>query len=390
MKSIRNVLIAINVRWWNAEAAYALNLARALQATGIRVQLIVNQNSPVHDKANGFDIPVITDIYLDSKSPFVHFRNLRRLLKTIDRCDIEVINSFKSNGSFLFSIARRLRKGICYVKTRGIAAAPRRNPFNQFLYGSRGCDGIIAVGSPVKHWIQRLLGEDSQQNLTVVYYGDSALQKAPPAAVEAMKSQLNIGPDKLVIALLGRTQKVKGHDVALSALKAVEDRRLHLLFLVKDLDEFPVELSTIRDYIQQNNLTDQVTILGFQEQLSAVLSTVDCAIIPSLSSEVNCRVCVEFFSLGIPVIAFPTGTLPDLIDHRQNGFLCDDRDSSSLAAALKWVLENPEEVDRSGAKALNDYNQHYTLENLAEKTVAFFQQCRIHQQKRFDNSKRHD
>ena len=48
---LKSVLLSINVRWWNAEAAYAVNLARGLILNGIEVMLIVNPGSPVHQKA---------------------------------------------------------------------------------------------------------------------------------------------------------------------------------------------------------------------------------------------------------------------------------------------------------------------------------------------------
>ena len=145
--SISRILLSINVRWWNAEAAYALNLARGLKDRGCQVWMIVNPQSPVHKKAEEFGIPVITDIDLDSISPLSHMSNLFKLLNYVDSFNIQLINSFKSNGSFLFSLVRRLRRHVCYVKTRGEARPPRRNMANRYLYGKRGCDGLIAVGT---------------------------------------------------------------------------------------------------------------------------------------------------------------------------------------------------------------------------------------------------
>ncbi|MBU3916080.1 glycosyltransferase family 4 protein, partial [bacterium] len=318
---IQKVLLAINVRWWNAEAAYAMNVARGLVNKGIQVWMIVNNESPVHEKALKYNIGVITDIELDSKSPFVHWKNLKKILRLVDNQNIQVINSYKSNGSFLFSLVRRLRPGILYVKTRGEARLPKNHFLNRYLYGSKACDGIVTVGEQVKDWVRELVPDKDKQRITIIHYGDTAVEPEKVVNRKAIRQGLTISPTDKLFALLGRTQKVKGHLVLLKSMRLLESLPIHLLFLIKDLDEFPEELKEINSFIQLNGLKDKVTILGFQKKLGEIMTCVDCGVIPSLASEVNCRVAVEFFSLGIPVIAFPTGTLPDIIRHKKNGFL---------------------------------------------------------------------
>ncbi len=376
LTSFKNVLLAINVRWWNAEAAYAINLARGLVNQGLNVRIIVNPGSPVHQKAENYGLKTVTSILLDSHSPITQVSNLRKLLRIIDQQKIEVINSFKSNGAILFSIARRFRPGLTYIKTRGIATPPKSHFINRFLYDLRSCDGIITVGSPVYRWIRALLGSNSQQHVKTIYYGDSAVRRRDS------KNDLNQVPgyhppnsDK-VFALLGRTQQVKGHLPLLQAFIQLETSSAHILFLVKDLEEFPDVLTEIETFIEINQLKNKVTILGFQKQLGSILETVHCGVIPSLESEVNCRVCVEFFSMGIPVIAFPTGTLPDIVSHRKNGYLCEEKSVFELVKAMNWALEDNVEFDKAKQNALNDYQEKYTLESLATETLAFYQHCK--------------
>lgn len=369
--SVKRILISINVRWWNAEAAYALNLARGLVAEGCWVRMIVNPGSPVHSKAEAIGIPVITDIQLDSVSPLVHLKNLRRLLQEIDREKIQLINSFKSNGSFLFSLARRFRPALSHIKTRGEARAPRRNALNRLLYS--GCDGIIAVGSPVLGWLQDL--GLTGQRMKVIHYGDTGMENAVPEEKEAVRKQLHIPPGAIVLTLLGRTQAVKGHQLLLEALKRLKRKTCHLLFLVKDLDEFPEELRRLEAFIDAHDLRESVTITGFQEELGRVLSITDLGVIPSLASEVNCRVAVEFFSMGIPVLSFPTGTLPDIIRHEGNGFLTREKSASDLVEGVKWILSDPDRMRLCGEEAKKDFCEHYTIEKMTGDTLAFYQSC---------------
>lgn len=375
-RTVHRAMLSINVRWWNAEAAYALNLARGLSAQGIEVYLIANPGSPAHQKAELLGFKVITGILLDSRSPLTHIRNLVILLRLIDREGIELINSFKSNGSFLFTVIRRLRPHVTYIKTRGVATPPKQHAINRYLYGEKSCDGLITVGSPVYRWMKGLLGASSRQQIETIYYGDSPVAVSEAESTEAMANDLQIPDDRTVFALLGRTQRLKGHFVLLEALNLLRSKAIHCLFLVKDLDEFPDVLDELRSTIKQYDLSEQVTILGFQESLGPVLSRVDCGVIPSLSSEVNCRVCVEFFSAGIPVIAFPTGSLPDLVSHMKNGYLCAEKTASALSQALRWALEDVESFKTAGRQAFADFQRYYTLEVMALQTIRFYESCK--------------
>lgn len=373
---MQRVLISINVRWWNAEAAYAVNLARGLTAKGIAVWLIVNPGSPVHTKADSYGLRVITDVLLDSRSPIVQWRNLKLLKQYVVKHRIQVIHSFKSNGAFLFSIIRRSQPGLLYIKTRGVASPPGNHLLNRYLYGVKSCDGVIAVGSTVHFWIQRLLGH-SQQRTTTIYYGDSPVIEQHAKQHPLPQSNLNLPDGQHILALLGRTQTVKGHLLLLEAFRILRDKPLHLVFLVKDLEEFPKELNAIRRYIDEHRLQERVTILGFQKDLRPIMSRIDCGIIPSLASEVNCRVCVEFFSAGIPVISFPTGTLPDIVTHRKNGYLCREASVSELVSGMEWIMEHSAEFDSAKKQALEDYRARFTLESLALATLEFYQTCHV-------------
>jgi len=370
---IKNILLAINVRWWNAEAAYALNVARGLLAMDLPVWVIVNKNSPVHQKALEYNVPVLTDIDLDSYSPIRQWQNFRKIGRFVEKHNIDVINSFKSNGSFLFNLIRIQRPALTYIKTRGEARPPKYHFLNDYFYGKKSCDGIIAAGDQVKNWISKL--KIGAQNIQTIYFGDPGLNKTSLAESAVVRSRLNIPGDTPVFALLGRTQKVKGHQILLNAINQLPNRNFHLLFLVKDLDEFPGELQAIRDFIDANDLTDQVTILGFQKNLPEVLSCVNLGIIPSIASEVNCRVAVEFFSMGIPVIAFPTGSLPDIIQHQKTGYLCFEGNEAELALGIQWTLDNKGLWPELGKNAHQSYMDNFTLERLAKMTLEFYQFC---------------
>lgn len=366
------LLIAINVRWWNAEAAYALNVARSFASKGVPVWLLADENSPVFAEALKAAIPVVRGIHLSSHSPVVQWQNYHRLRQFVTDHRINVINSFKSHGAFLFTLLRNRLPGIVYCKTRGEAKPPKNNVFNRYLYGPKGCDGVIVSGEKVKTWVTNLA--IGQQQITTIYYGDSPLiTRASASAQQIVYDELSLPMGHKIIALIGRTQKVKGHSVALEALKDIAQQPVHLLFLVKDMNEYPEELKSMKQFIAENNLSDRVTIIGFVKDLPQVLRKVDFGIIPSLDSEINCRVVVELFSMGIPVVAFPTGTLPEVIDHKKNGYICANRTVNGLRQGIEWMLHASANFPELQKNALKSYQENYSLDKLYKSSFSFFE-----------------
>ncbi|MBW2010833.1 MAG: glycosyltransferase [Deltaproteobacteria bacterium] len=68
---------------------------------------------------------------------------------------------------------------------------------------------------------------------------------------------------------------------------------------------------------------------------------------------------VEPLSCGTPVVAFDIGWMPDMIEHKLNGYPAKSFDTSYLAAWIYWVL--------------SDENRHKELCIKArKKTVACF------------------
>jgi len=360
-------LLSINTRWWNAEAHYAFNLGLALAEQGHQVTFLANPGSPVALKAASQGFVVVDSILLDDAKPWVQWGNLARLRKVVQDRTIACVVSFKSSGSWVFGALRTSVAGLTHIRVRGEARAPKQNVFNRWLYGPNSCDGILCSGKQVQRWVEDL-GEDLPPR-QVLHFGAPTLENTGEI------NPLEFKPKGPVICLLGRSQPVKGHLVCLDAFKALGREDATLLFLIKNLAEFPEQLQLMQQKIQDLGLDSQVVITGPIPNLQALLSQVDLGVIPSLGSEVNCRVLVEFFSQKIPVVASSVGTLPDLIQTQQNGWLCEELNVETLTQGMEQGLLH---FQMWGENAYNDYETLYRLEPFANQFLDFFAKIRRH------------
>ena len=72
---------------------------------------------------------------------------------------------------------------------------------------------------------------------------------------------------------------------------------------------------------------------------------------------------MEAMACGVPVVGFNSGGIPEMIDHRINGYVARRRDSSDLTEGLQYVLDHPE----FGAAAREKVMQNYQPNRIANQ-----------------------
>jgi glycosyltransferase involved in cell wall biosynthesis len=92
------------------------------------------------------------------------------------------------------------------------------------------------------------------------------------------------------------------------------------------------------------------------DEISQVLlySAADVLVAPSIQENLSNTV-MEALACGTPVVAFHIGGMPDMIDHKINGYLSSPFEPNDLAEGIMWVLE--------------DAKRHNMLSQLARQTV---------------------
>ena len=107
----------------------------------------------------------------------------------------------------------------------------------------------------------------------------------------------------------------------------------------------------------------KVKFLGWQDDVAPVLAELDLLVIAS-QAEGMPRVMLEAFSAGVPVVAFPVGGIPEVITHRETGFLVPERTPDALAASIREIITGDgAPLRRVAASARAAWEQLYTVED---------------------------
>ncbi len=97
----------------------------------------------------------------------------------------------------------------------------------------------------------------------------------------------------------------------------------------------------------------------------------DVFVLPSLEDNLPSTV-MESLSCGIPVVAFNTGGIPDMVEHKSTGYLADLKNVADLSAGIKWVKDHPE-IEHLKNNCRKKVVENYSHEVLSTKYINFYQ-----------------
>jgi glycosyltransferase involved in cell wall biosynthesis len=97
-----------------------------------------------------------------------------------------------------------------------------------------------------------------------------------------------------------------------------------------------------------------------------LLRAARCLLVPSLAPETSSLVAMEALACGTPVIAFPAGALPEIVEHGRTGFIV--RDGREMAEAIHAAARIEPKVCRAAAR------ERFSLEHTVARYFALYRE----------------
>jgi len=117
------------------------------------------------------------------------------------------------------------------------------------------------------------------------------------------------------------------------------------------------------------NIGFKIEYLGLLKGEEAIIEAYnksDCFIIPSLEDNLPNTV-MESLACGKPVVAFNTGGIPEMVDHKKNGYIAQQKNVEDLANGIQWVLEDENRYNELSENAREKVMSHYSFEVVGSK-----------------------
>jgi glycosyltransferase involved in cell wall biosynthesis len=160
-------------------------------------------------------------------------------------------------------------------------------------------------------------------------------------------------------AMSATTDSNKGFDLLLKSLDYLQPRTDTELLVFGNKSNMEINTKIPVRYFG---------LIKEQEQLNQLYSAADVTIVPSRSESFS-LVSLESISCNTPVVAFNIGGIPDIIEHKKNGYLASPFDAEDLATGVNFCLSNSE----LGLHARDKAQREYSLEVQAKRYEELYQ-----------------
>lgn len=225
-------------------------------------------------------------------------------------------------------------------------------------------------------WVQRI--EDIEK--TAIHHAKKVvmtselmlpdvLEKSPEA-----ESKVVIIPNYVETDVFCPINIDKAYDLVFIG-RVAEQKNLHALLTAIKQTGYSLAIvgdGELKTDLQQefSDIGERVLWLGKVEhqQLPQLINQSRVFILPS-HYEGHPKALIEAMACGIPVIGTRVRGIEQVIEHGQNGYLCETN-SESIRQALNDVLSNPQLMDHLGTKARQFALENYSLDHIAQMEYA--------------------
>lgn len=159
----------------------------------------------------------------------------------------------------------------------------------------------------------------------------------------------------------------KGFDLLKNALAHLsgEFHGLELIVFGQSAPEQPPALGFPMHYM--GALHDDVGLV-------LLYSAADAMVVPS-RQEAFGQTASEAHACGTPVICFDVGGLPDIVVHKETGYLARPFDTADLATGIRWVLRDKDQLARLGLAARARACAEWSQSRVATEYDAVYRQA---------------
>lgn len=154
------------------------------------------------------------------------------------------------------------------------------------------------------------------------------------------------------------TDKRKGIDYFIEACKILKEKYPELNLKVVCYGQNSEVLSSLLPYPVESK-----GYVSGDAAIRDLYNSVDLFVTPSLEDNLPNTI-LEAMACGVPCVGFNIGGIPEMIGHKETGYVAEYKSAEDLAAGIGWILEE------SDYRSLSEASRQKALEQYSEEEVA--------------------
>lgn len=345
-------------REWRGGQRQVLFLARELAAKGLDFRLVVQPQSPLHEKAAAEDLPVLP-VKMRSEADLAAVLRLAWAMKR-RRCALAHFHD--AHGLAVGKAAARLAGVPLRVISRRVDFPLRSR--RKYI---RNIDAVIAISEEVKRVL--LEGGVPASLVEVVPSGIDFTPFREVREKDFLRREFGFEPDDYLVGIVAQLEDHKGHRYLIEAAGFLKARAPHIKIIVVGEGSLRMELDR---RARQLEVADMVYFLGFREDVPRILASLDLFVLSSHMEGLGSSL-LDAMASRLPIVATQAGGIPEIVIHRKTGLLVPPRDQDALAQAiLKLYLDRPLAA-RLAHGGYESVHKNYSAEAMAHKIIRVYE-----------------
>lgn len=355
---------------WGGLEIQTLTISKALQDHGHKITLLCPAGSTLENKAKQLSLdvkPILSHRLSDIFSLF-------KVKKLLSHQSFDIIHSHHSHDLWTLVTALRLNKSKAkLILTKRMASGVnKKDVFHGFLYNR--VNRILAISNFIRENVIKTCPVTPGRVQTL--HNALDLSQFAPSNIKRQKvrEELNIGEDELLVGMFGRLTPLKGHKEFLFAAKYIKDKTdLNVSFLIvggASYGESAYE-SEIRRLVSELQLNNDTIFIGFEKDLSRLMSAVDILAFPSYSESFG-NILLEAMAMQLPVVGSNSGAIPEIVVDGKTGYLVEPKNAEQLATKIITLLKDRSLRNGMGAAGRERVKKHFLFDDYIKSLEDYY------------------
>ena len=284
-------------------------------------------------------------------------------LRMITQCEIDVVNTHGSLDSWTASIAGRIssRRPII-IRTRHKSTQVSVSLRHRLLYG-RLPHVVTTTGEAVR---QQFITRNGLKPTRVISIptGVDLERFYPQPPDTSLRKKLGLECQGPLVGAVTFLRPEKGMEVLIEAVRLLKNTIPTLACLIIGEGGEKLRLSA---RIRELGLSHCVHMVGFRQDIPALLTLLDVVAIPSFEEGIP-QSLTQALAMERPVVASAVGGVPEVVKDGVTGLLVPPREPAILAEKIAFILNNPSSGARMGQLGRQVIHERYSLESMLTQT----------------------
>jgi len=168
----------------------------------------------------------------------------------------------------------------------------------------------------------------------------------------------------ICIGFCGRLHPFKGVHVLLEwfAVCLENNQSCHLVIRGEDVETGLGYRTCLDAKINKLGISEKVIFEGKRDGFQEIYGGIDVVVVPSVVPDPLPRSVMEAMAAGLPVVAYPAGGIPDMVDDGENGWLVKTADT--FCHVIEVLSSDPELSIRIGSEARKKIANKFSFDSM--------------------------